>query len=148
MLQCTSPTATKARTAALADLETSLDDIGTHPDLISLISLATSTREAPPCELADSDIDLHDIVEKQGTIGWHLLRFGFVAKAWKAEQSRWRMTQDPNYSSKKGERWAKQLLETLWEYIAAVWDHRNKIVHGKDKSAVASRKLGNLWSKA
>ena len=148
VLQCTSPTATKARTAALANLEMSLDDIGTHPDLISLISLATSTGEAPPCELADSDIDLHDIVEKQGTIGWHLLRFGFVAKAWKAEQSWWRMTQDPNYSSKKGERWAKQLLETLWEYIAAVWDHRNKIVHGKDKSVVASRKLGNLWSKA
>ena len=54
------------------------------------------------------------------------------------------MTQDPNYSFKRGDRWARQLQETLWDYISALWNHQNREVHGKDKIEIATRKLGNL----
>ena len=52
------------------------------------------------------------------------------------------MTQDPNYSFKKGDRWAQQLQEMLWDYVSALWYHQNREVHGKDKIEIATKKLG------
>ena len=148
VLRCGSATATKARKAALTALEGSLDDIGTHPDLISLLSYAVDTGEEPPYDMGDTDINLPSIIEAQGKIGWQLLRYGFIAKDWKAIQTEWGKTRDPNYARKKGDRWAKQLQETLWEYVAAVWDHRNKTIHGNDESEASSRRLCKLRTQA
>ena len=113
VLRCPSSSATKARADALTELEQSLDDMGTHPDLISIIGLAVTLGVEPPCNVLESDINIRTILKDQGNIGWHLLQYGFVAKEWKAEQCRWKMTQDPNYSPKKGVRWARQLQESL-----------------------------------
>lgn len=148
VLRCTAPAATDARLAATEDLEHSLDDIGTHPDLISLISLAATTGERPDLDLVESDIALQSVMESQEKIGWHLLRYGFVAKAWRVEQSRWKKTQDPHFSCKKGERWARQLQESLWEYVSTLWNHRNKVVHGKDKNEVVTNRLTKMRREA
>ena len=64
MLRCPLKLATKARKDALMELEQSLDDMGTHPDLTSLI-LAVSLDEKPPCNEAESDIGLRDIIIAQ-----------------------------------------------------------------------------------
>ena len=68
MLRCPSPSATAARKNAMTELEKSLDDIGTHPDLTTLICLAVDLGDDPWCDTADSDIDLKDVMEAQGDI--------------------------------------------------------------------------------
>ena len=65
----------------MTELEQSLDDIGTHPDLTTLICLAVDLGDAPWCDIVDSDIALKDVMEAQGSIGWSLLQYGFVATA-------------------------------------------------------------------
>ena len=98
-----------------------------------LICLAVDLGDAPWCDTADSDIALKDVMDAQGYIGWSLLQYGFVAKAWKNTQVNWARTRDPKYLTKRGNRWARQLQESLWDYVAAIWDHRKKTVHGIDK---------------
>ena len=73
MLKCPSTTAIKGREVALANLEESLDDMGTHPNITTLIVLSISTRGQPVCDNAESDIDLRDILNAQTDIGWDLL---------------------------------------------------------------------------
>ena len=115
MLRCPLATAEKARKAALTNLELSLDEISTHPDLTSLISLAIGSGETPLCEVAESNIGLQNIMNAQHDIGWGILQYGFVVKAWKISQYNWAKTRDPNFLSKCSDRWAHQLQETLWE---------------------------------
>ena len=104
----------------LTNLKLSLDEMGTHLDLTSLISLAIGSGEIPLCEVAESDIGLQDIINDQHDIGWGILQYGFVAKAWKISQYNWAKTRDPNFSSKRSDRWARQLQEALWEYILSI----------------------------
>ena len=91
--------------------------------------------------MEESNIFLQDIMSTQSAIGWNLLQFGFVAVAWKKTQHDWAKHRDPNYSHKRSKRWARQLQESLWEYVSAIWDHRNKVVHGKDQQEIISKKL-------
>ena len=141
MLKCPSPTAIKGRKKALANLEESLDDMGTHPDITSLIVLSIDTSGQPVCDKPESDIDLQNILNAQTDIGWDLLQFGFAAMAWKNAQHKWEKHRDPNYNSKRSEQWSRQLQESLWEYVSAVWDHRNKLVHCKDHQENMSKRL-------
>ena len=89
MLQFPSPTAIKGRKIALANLEESLHNMGTHPDITSLIALTIGSSDRPMCDNSESDIDLKNILNAQTDIGWDLLRFGFVAMAWKNAQHKW-----------------------------------------------------------
>ena len=94
-----------------------MDDAGTHPDLISLLSCAIATGEEPPYDMGDTDIDLLGVMEAQRNIGWHLLRYGFISKDWKAEQTKWGMTQDPNYAKKRvigGQNNFRKLHGNMW----------------------------------
>ena len=100
------------------------------------------------CDNLEWDIDLQNILNAQTDIGWDLLRFGFVATAWKNTQHEWEKHRDPNYNSKRSERWSRQLQELLWEYVSAVWDHRNKLVHGKDHQENMSKRLYLLQQEA
>ena len=115
--------------------------MGTHPDMTLLITLAIRTRGQPDCDNAESDIDLRDILNAQTDIGWDLLQFGFAATAWKTTQHQWAKHRDPNYSFKHSKRWARQLQESLWDYVSAVWDRHNKSVHGKDCQEIMTKKL-------
>ena len=86
MLQCPSVPAVKAQTLACIDLEVSLEEMGTHPDLSTLITMAVDTGKKPVCNTNSSDICLQDIVDAQTDIGWKRLQFGFVAAAWRNTQ--------------------------------------------------------------
>ena len=69
MLKCPSPTAIKGREEAQVNLEESLDDMGTHPNITSLIVLSIGTSGQPVCDNRESDIDLQDILNAQTDIG-------------------------------------------------------------------------------
>ena len=78
--------------------------MGTHLDLTSLIILAIGSEETPLCEVAESYIGLQDIMNAQHDIGWGILQYDFVAKAWKISQYKWAKTRDPNFLSKRSDR--------------------------------------------
>ena len=81
MIWCLSTTVVKARNIALANLELSIDEMGTHPDMTSLITLAIGTGEPPNCNAEVPDLDLREVMITQTDIGWNLLQFAFVAEA-------------------------------------------------------------------
>ena len=81
MVRCPLATAEKARKDVFTNLELSLDEMGMHLDLTSLISLVIGSGETPLCEVTESDIGLQDIMNAQHDIGWGILQYGFVAKA-------------------------------------------------------------------
>ena len=111
MLCYPSPTAVTGRDLVLANLVGSLEDMGTHPNITSFITLAICTRGQP--DNTELDIDLQDILNAQMDIGWDLLQFGFAATAWKTTQHQWAQHRDPDYSFKRSERWARLLQESL-----------------------------------
>ena len=84
----------------------------------------------------------------QSKIGWHLVKYGFLALEWKTIQHEWASERDPYYCSNKTERWTRRVQEAMWKYVADVWENRNNIVHGKTKEEVKQRKLMRLRKQA
>ena len=147
VMGCDSPSATAAKREALAEFDQALDDIGTHPDIATLLCLAVDSGRRPLCD-AESDRDLSGIMVAQDTIGWGIVRYGFIAKEWTAAQTHWAESRDPNHSPKKTLRWAKQVQEHMWSFVTAIWDHRNKEVHGKEKQEAAQKIVHALRAEA
>ena len=86
-------------------------------------------------------------MEAQGAIGWRLIRYGFLAKEWQTAQTLWEKGRDPNYQLRKIQRWVKQVQTFLWEFFMAIWDHRNKVLHGREDQEAVWRKLEKLRGK-
>ena len=148
VMQCKSPAATSARKAALVELELSLEDVGTHPDLVSIMSEAIETGREPVCDCSESEINLQGLMDAQRKVGWPYLKFGVLALEWRNTQTAWAELRDPDYSNKREDRWATQVQEILWQYVTTVWEHRNATVHGKDENEARRIKTDKLRAQA
>ena len=144
VMSCGAPLAVAAKSKALMELERSLDEIGTHPDMIGLICKAADNGQEPECEEGENDQTMENVKEAQRRIGWSLLRYGFLATEWRKSQLEWAQARDPNFSPKKIVRWAKLVQESLWDFVSAIWDHRNKVIHGKDEEEALRNRLKRL----
>ena len=76
---------------------------------------------------------MHQVVAEQSSIGWGLVRYGFVSRAWRDCQQHYGQSTDPHYTSQQSERWARDLQIDHWEYVLGLWNFRNGSVHGTDK---------------
>ena len=137
--------AVKGRQVALDALRDTLDQNNTHPDIALLLILAVETDKTPNKEVGSkSDVNFKDIVDTQSQIGWDLVKYGFLSTEWKKTQHKWALQRDPNYSLNKFARWTKTVKASLWKYVADVWEHRNRVIHGKAEVEIKQKQLKKL----
>ena len=74
------------------------------------------------------------ILNSQESIGWELLKFGFISKDWAAAQLEHAKVTDPNHSQCSSDRWTRQTQYALWNYTSSIWEHKNKAVKGDTRA--------------
>ena len=115
-------------------LGAALDLRNAHPDITLLILLAVETDEVMHAGIGrNSDVAFTPILEAQSKIGWDLVKYGFLSMEWKATQHDGVSHRDPNHNSNQSKRWMKIVQESLWKYVANIWEHRNNVIHRKNK---------------
>ena len=146
VFRCEEPTAVAVRKAALEDLEDTLVEASTHPDLVTLIVLAlTEEVEAEQDSLLQhGEENLATLMRQQEDIGWGLVKYGFLGKAWARTQESWMRHTTSSMNTLRLGRWKKTVQDTLWQYVVTVWEHRNGVVHGHTVAQQQFKKLEAL----
>ena len=131
VLCCTDAEATRARQQERKILERDLNNLGTHPDLVTLIVDAAKYPTGPNSPDVTSnpmEDHLRRIIETQGNIGWTNFLCGFWATAWSEMQGQYSHSRGRGRES----RWGMRAQLIVWRYVRSLWEYRNKRVHGSD----------------
>ena len=90
------------------------------------------------------DISFTEIMDTQSMIGWDVVKYGFLSVEWKKTQHSWVSQRYPNYSLHESDWWLKRVEEALWNYVTDIWEHRNRLDHGKTKGDLKQKKITEL----
>jgi hypothetical protein len=145
---CPSNHGITARQAALTTFQDTISK--TTPPLIlnTIIAGITDKESTILLSSQDSSISPHltKAINKQTSIGWNALLRGHIGKVWKkAFVSQSPARQKPKVTSEK---WATQLIISLWQYTKAIWACRNEVVHNKTAMSRISKTVQNLQRRA
>ena len=140
--QCMAVCACKHRCEALWDLEHTLVENHTHPDLTTLLLHAVEHMEAP-ATTTDSPI-LQRVMAEQAQIGWRHIRYGFLTTSWQVAQQAYLDEAVGSSAQNHGQLWTRMLQTALWDYTSGLWDNRNNTVHGKTRQEASIRRLQKL----
>ena len=73
---------------------------------------------------------LEEVMRSQQTIGWRAVLEGCLTREWRGAQQRYK---DFIKSRRSSLRWATALVKKLWDIAWDMWDHRNQVLHHKEK---------------
>ena len=121
--RCKSPLAVRHRSIALDVLENKLVKWHTHPELITL-AITILTNEVAPVflrNLTSNDPHVQQVIASQHTLGWHLLKLGFITDAWQEFQINLLERSGTDQPTREGIRWSNNMQAGLWEYTSSTW---------------------------
>lgn len=124
---------------ALSDLQSWLENNGSHPEITNLI-INKLSRWRLGNDLADSSSHhipwLRELSQKQDSCGWRNFFEGFLLNDWYTiinhHFTRTRSRKSPR-------RWISALIRKLWLIAWDLWEHRNGFLHDKDQSILISQ---------
>jgi hypothetical protein len=103
-----------------------------------------NTGQVIDCAFPTTADEVRQVTLEQTQIGWeHLLR-GRISKRWQVAFLHFQPESDKKRDT-KATTWARKLIAALWEYSFAIWEARNKTVHGQTEAAKESKALKELW---
>jgi hypothetical protein len=151
VLTCPAQTATSTREEQIQQLCNNLLAIHTPEKVIQAVLHGFTqwihpTRNPPQAPTAGSllgpDILLTTAYYEQfHNLGWYQCCLGRISTKWQqavaAYYKKERKTLDATYRS-------SLFIAALWNYTKALWNHRNKIIHGATKEESAQLLLDNL----
>ncbi|KAI2490364.1 hypothetical protein MHU86_24204 [Fragilaria crotonensis] len=83
--------------------------------------------------------EVHQLIRQQNEIGWHQLFLGRFSNEWSDVQDIYYAQKDAeavhNKKKKKkntGQRWQVHIIGLLWDQWWALWESRNRDLHGED----------------
>ena len=128
VLSCSSQEGAAGRAKAQAQFSESLHRWHTDPDIHSaLIEGIQKWTGGQPIPLVHPNPTIKAALLTQQRIGWAALLKGQVAPEWMMAQSEF--LRISRYQRRHQVDWGKKLILALWEYSAALWHHRNKVLH-------------------
>ena len=78
--------------------------------------------------------DLPTAIRNQNEVGWQAFIEGCPTKGWQESQQQY---YEFLRSRKTGLRWLSALIRKLWQVAWDMWEHRNGILHDKEKGQAA-----------
>jgi exonuclease III len=169
ILKCKHPSRQEWRRGFLTQLETKCKSVKTRPQLERILCDAITgwfnhSMEAYAYELNPSAYpkEVRRLIRQQNAIGWQQLFLGRFSGEWSALQDNYyaqkraeavEMDQTKKKTKKQtGQRWQISIIGILWEQWWALWESRNKDLHGEDARSRAAaetrevhRKLRELY---
>jgi hypothetical protein len=118
-------------------------------EMINIISIGFAESISNPKWQPDSNyISPHwaEGVRDQNRIGWRQIYYGRIAKTLIGAFEQHYRDLKANEFTHNGERWARQLIRTIWDTILEIWHQRNSInnqADAKQKESQRKEKLEN-----
>lgn len=78
----------------------------------------------------DIESNIHTAIQQQRQLSHSSLEKGLISKHWVKAQTQWENLQHDNHTSKM---WERNLIILLHNYSLALWNHRNRLLHGENK---------------
>jgi hypothetical protein len=118
-------------------------------EIINIISIGLAESISNPEWQPDANyISTHWVtgVRDQNRIGWRQIYYGRIAKTLiGAVEQHYRGLQENEFTH-SGERWARQLIRTIWDTTLEIWHQRNSIINqanAEQKESQRKEKLEN-----
>jgi hypothetical protein len=147
ILRCPHPTREKWRSEVITKMTKTCSTIQTRPYLTRVLCEALEGwlhhTTADDYQLTPEDYPpaVQRLIRQQNEIGWNQLFLGRFSNEWGDLQDNYyaRLREEKVTKSKKqtGQRWQALVISALWEQWWAVWDSRNKDLHGSDAKSRA-----------
>ena len=137
VLQCQDPRAKVQWKKSLETLNSWMKEQKTHPGIrVVVIAHLTKWQENGPDPTLDGQefFDLPAAIMNQNEVGWQAFIEGCPAQGWRDSQQQYYMYIG---SKKTGLRWLSALIRKLWQVAWDMWEHRNGILHDKEKGQAA-----------
>jgi hypothetical protein len=135
VFQCPHSDRSDWRRKSLQAIRKVCDNLHTAPELIDILldglSACFTKSPFPTHKYSQRFAKLFD---EQTTIGWRQLFNGRLSKEWANIQQQYLVSSNQVDKFHTGQLWSVQIICTIWRHWFEVWDIRNKVIHGKDKS--------------
>lgn len=144
ILRCPHQSRADWRTGVIAVLKATCDKLHTRPKLRDLLLDGISGWFASPdpdtYQLQQSGYadEFKRLISQQNKIGWKHVFLGRFSMEWSNLQDIYYTTRPDSQQSRKGSTWQVAIINCLWDQWSALWDSRNKDVHGVDARQSAS----------
>ena len=161
ILKCRHPDREEWRTTMLTRWASKAPALKTRPMLQRILNDAIAgwfMSDTPDFQLDPMvyPTDVRRLIHHQNDIGWHQVFLGRFATEWSEIQDIYYIQVNQEARDKKvkrtGQRWQVALIEFLWDQWWAVWERRNRDLHGSDaksraqaESREAHRTLRDLY---
>ena len=105
-----------------------------QPNLAAVICdrLSAWRSKSSPTVNVSYFLGLRETVQAQDDLGWRSFLEGCPVKGWAEVQQR---HFEFIKSKRTGERWLAAVIQKVWDAAWDLWDHRNKVVHGKESNS-------------
>jgi hypothetical protein len=137
VLKCQDSRAKEQWKKSLESLDTWMKTQGTHPGIrAAIISHLTAWQidSVDPITLSQTFLNVTEAVHNQNAMGWQAFMEGSPAQGWRECQQRYYVF---TRSKKTGLRWLSALVRKIWQVSWDMWEHRNGILHDKEKGQAA-----------
>ena len=134
LLRCTDNEAVEKWDRAIGELERWMVRKGTAPDIVRLVIEGIKKWRSPlwtTAARAGKFPGLSEAQRGQETIGWERLFYGELAKGWVETQQRYN---EWIRNRRSARRWGAELLKKCMDIAWDQWQHRNGILHDKEKN--------------
>jgi hypothetical protein len=75
------------------------------------------------------------LIQEQNDIGWRQLFNGRISNEWQRLQNEHLRRHGIKTITLTGQSWSTTVIVTIWKEFFALWEQRNNLVHGTDKSS-------------
>ena len=143
VIACKDTDATDIWNEQLNDLLQWLQRRGTKPQITNTIiaGLRTWRLDLPSLHMNDRRWD-GICLQEQNELGWFSFLQGRLSLHWRIRQEAYYKTMG---FRRTGRRWVEALIRKLWEISWNMWDHRNKVLHDKDRhKELGDNELGQM----
>jgi hypothetical protein len=144
ILKCQDPRAKAQWKKSLETLDSWMKEQKTHPGIrAAVIGHLISWQEdgAEPTLIGQQFFGLPEAIANQNEIGWQAMIDGSPAQGWRAAQQQYYVYIK---SKKTGLRWLSALIRKMWQVSWDMWEHRNGILHDKEKGQAALERAGQI----
>ena len=138
---CTHESQIQLVESLLIDLEKTQHETKADPALHEVIKSAVRQCALTGSYQPDPSVEsrsVHYLFQPQGDIGWHQILHGRISQQLIQHQDKYYHSEDTeiNPTDKRkfsGQRWAKQIILTVWRTLLKLWKNRCERVHGRDE---------------
>ena len=131
VLQCPTETSRTHWEVAINELEETLIDLQTNPNIIRAWKsrlLGWQDHHKFPFRQFSLRVTVYSALHNQDAINWSNFLMGRLIKKWKVAQDEWIVMTSTKWH-RSSQRWFTQAVLDIWEVSWKQWQHRNSILH-------------------